>query len=112
MINETDRRMLLLIVEKIERLEMVCREHTFEEIKENFVYSDTIQYEFEKIYEDTTRLSTLFKIYNPDIPIDKLRGIRNRVAHDYEAVVIKILVDTVINDLPPLKEKIKSLLNR
>ena len=28
------------------------------------------------------------------------------------SVVIKILVDTVINDLPPLKEKIKSLLSR
>ena len=41
--------------------------------------------------------------------IDKLRGTRNRVAHDYTSVIISILVDTVKKDLPSLKEKFLSL---
>ena len=89
MIQETDRRMLSMIVEKIDKLTTICREHSFEEIESNFVYSDSIQFEFEKMYEDTTRLSPLFHLEHPEIPIDKLRGIRNRVAHNYESVIIK-----------------------
>lgn len=109
--QKTDERIINLMIEKIDRLIEVYKNHSREEIETNFVYSDTIQYEFEKLYEDTTKLSFLFRVDNPYLNIEKLRGIRNRVAHDYESVIIDILLDAIEKDLPELKSKLLSALD-
>lgn len=109
--NPLDTRMLSLMVEKIDRLLDVCSNHTRQEIKENYLLSDTIQFEFEKLFEDTTRLSVELKLDHPELPIDDLRSIRNRIAHDYGSVIIDVLISTVENDLPPFKETILKILS-
>ena len=58
-----------------------------------------------------SKLSFLFRVDNPYLNIDKLRGIRNRVAHDYESVIIDILLDAIEKDLPELKSKLLSALD-
>ena len=100
MISKTDLRILSLMIEKIERLIEIVEKHTREEIERDYVYGDAIQYEFEKLYEDTTRLSAELRISHPELKIDDLRGIRNRVAHEYETVVLSILIDTIEEDFP------------
>ena len=109
MINEKDKRIIPLIIEKIDRLTYICTQYSLEEIEENFIVSDSIQLEFEKMYEDSTRLSEQLQIDFEDV-FHKLRGTRNRVAHDYTSVIIAILVDTVNNDLPKLKEELLELI--
>ena len=106
MIKKTDERIVNLIIEKIERLEQLITEHTEIEIKSKFYFSDSVQFEFEKLYEDSTRLSPEFLIEHKEFPIDKLRAIRNRVAHDYESVIIDVLLDVIKNDLPSLKSEL------
>ena len=108
MIDTKDKRIVALIINKIDRLIEIWSKYSLEEIEENFMISDSLQYEFEKMYEDSTRLSKQLQKDFEDT-IDKLRGTRNRVAHDYTSVIISILVDTVKNDLPSLKEKFLSL---
>ena len=110
MISETDIRILSLMVEKCDRLIQICQANSDEEIVKNFIYSDAIQFEFEKLYEDSTRLSNELRLYHQELHIDDLRGIRNRVAHDYESVSLKILIDTVREDIPNLKETIVAFL--
>lgn len=104
MINQTDKRLLLLMIEKCDRLIEICDKHTLEEIESNYVYSDAIQFEFEKLYEDSTRISGDLRINYQDLHIDNLRAIRNRVAHDYESVSLKILIDTIKEDIPEIKK--------
>lgn len=110
MIEKTDKRIVKLMIEKIERLEDIIKNHNEIEIKTNYIYSDSIQYEFEKLYEDSTRLSPEFLITHKEFPIDKLRAIRNRVAHDYESVIIDILLDVIKNDFPYLKSELYNAL--
>ena len=110
--KDTDRRILTYILEKIDRLMDICNNHPLEEIEGNYLLSDALQFEYEKIYNDCTKLSPEFIIEQKSFPIDQLRGIRNRVAHDYEHVSIRILYDTVIKDMPSLKETIENLLNK
>lgn len=111
MISQTDIRLLKLIVEKCDRLIDICLNHSIEEIERNYLLSDAIQFEFEKIYEDTTKLSLEFRITHHELNYEALRSIRNRVAHDYESVIIEILVDTVKNNIPVLKQTIEQLLD-
>lgn len=108
--DKLDSRILGLMLEKTERLIEICEKHTLDEINENYILSDAIQFEFEKLYEDATRLSVDFKLQHPAFPVDNLRSIRNRVAHDYASVVFKILYETVKVDIVKLKDLIQKIL--
>lgn len=111
MISDYDKRIISLMVDKINRLIEIVSTHSDKEIESDFVLSDAMQYEFEKLYEDSQRLTEeLRTIYGNQIHIDDLRGIRNRVAHDYESVSLTILLDTAKNDLPILKSDLMKLL--
>ena len=111
MIQQTDLRILNLMLEKIDKLFYILKEHSLEEIEYDFTLSDSIQFEFEKLYEDSTRLSNEFRVTHPEFPYSQLRSIRNRVAHNYESVIIKILIDTIQNDLQDLRTLIATLIN-
>lgn len=110
MISPTDIRLLMLMLEKCDRLIEIYKNHTDKEIQSNYIYSDAIQFEFEKLYEDSTRLSFELRINHPELHINELRGIRNRVAHNYESVSIKILFDTIKVNIPELKKTIEEFL--
>ena len=103
MIDKLDLRIISSMLEKTNRLLEIISKHTREEIESEYVLSDAVQFEFEKLYEDSTRLSLEFKTSHPDLHIDDLRAIRNRVAHDYESVSLDVLLDTIENDIPVLK---------
>ena len=100
------------MIEKTNRLIDICDKYNDEEIKNNFIISDSIQYEFEKLYEDSTRLSVELRVNYPELHINELRGIRNRVAHAYESVSITILIDTVRKDIPSLKEVLENFVEK
>jgi uncharacterized protein with HEPN domain len=110
MIQSSDLRILSIMVEKTERLMEISKNYSREEIQNNYVLSDAIQYEFEKLYEDSTRLSPEFRINNSGLHFDDLRSIRNRVAHNYESVSISILLDTIEKDIPELNSLLKQFL--
>ena len=99
------------MIEKINRLLDICNNHE-KDIEDNYLYSDALLYEFEKMYEDSTKLSIHFYAEHPEIPTDKLRAIRNRVAHDYESIVVQILIDTVKKDLPIFQKLLQSILDK
>ena len=112
MIQSTDLRLLNLMIEKIERLIETVNKHSLKEIEGNYYIYDSIQFEFEKLFEDCSRLSAEFIINNPELPFKELRSIRNHIAHDYGSVVIKKLVLTAKNDLPVFKEQIQNILSK
>ena len=51
-----------------------------------------------------------FVAAHPELPWSQMRGIRNKVVHDYFDVAWDVVWDTVKQDLPPLLKQIESLL--
>ena len=100
------------MIEKCDRLIEIGNKFSDEEIKDNYILSDAIQFEFEKLYEDSTRLSPELWMDNPNYHIHDLRGIRNRVAHNYENVSLKILLDTIRKDIPVLRETLLNAIKK
>ena len=45
-----------------------------------------------------------------DIPWKSIRGMRNRIVHDYENIDLSVLWGTISNSLPELKEKLKNII--
>lgn len=110
MIDPFDKRMLNAMVDKCNKLILICDKHSKTEIQNNFILGDAVLYEFEKLYEDSTRLSLETLVSFPKPQIGALRAIRNRVAHNYESVSLDLLFEIINKDIPILKQLLIDIL--
>jgi uncharacterized protein with HEPN domain len=62
------------------------------------------------IGEAARRVSVNFQDGHPEIPWKAIIGMRHKVVHDYFGVDDDVVWDTVINELPPFIEKLRTLL--
>ena len=62
-----------------------------------------------QIGELAGRLDNQFLDANKHIPWHKMKGMRNRIVHDYEGIQLNIVWDVLVDFLPELIEKIDSL---
>ncbi|MBV8737795.1 MAG: DUF86 domain-containing protein [Alphaproteobacteria bacterium] len=53
-----------------------------------------------------------FVTAHPELPWIEMRGMRNKMIHDYFDVDVNVVWGTVKNDLPRLKQQIENLLNK
>lgn len=60
--------------------------------------------EFENLANEIFKLSIDYFENNKGIPIVELKGIRNRIAHDYLSVSLDVLYLSIQNDFSSLKE--------
>ena len=88
--------------------------HTKELTKETFakdeVLLDSIFFRLIQISENAAKLSNELKESNPDIPWYAIRGLRNRIVHDYGEVDYTIIFNTVKEDIPRLHTLISKML--
>ena len=61
--------------------------------------------------ENASKISKVFIEKYKDIPIYQLKGMRNKIVHDYGNVDMSIVYYTVKNDLCVFKEKLVNSLN-
>lgn len=79
------------------------------EIGNNDILVDSIMFRLIQISENCDKLSDALKLKNNHIPWRALKGLRNRIVHDYGAVDLSIVFDTVTNDIPYLLNELNSL---
>ena len=64
-----------------------------------------------QISENSDRLTDTFKITNSELPWREIKGMRNRIVHDYGIVDMTIIYDTVSKDIPKMYKASKELIN-
>lgn len=62
-----------------------------------------------QIGENVSRLSDEFKDNHDEVPWNKIKGLRNIAAHQYEHVEFIVLWNTLVNRVPELKEQLLNL---
>lgn len=72
------------------------------QMKENEVLLDCIMFRLVQISENSDRLTDEFKARYSDVSWRAIKGLRNRIVHDYGTVDISVIFDTVANDVPKL----------
>ncbi|MEY4877086.1 MAG: hypothetical protein RL708_2235 [Bacteroidota bacterium] len=98
------------IIEAIEKIYTYTEGMNYEIFLADNKTVDAVIRNFEIIGEAATKLPEEFKDTNQQINWHRIKGMRNRMAHDYRNVNISIIWETIEMDLAELKEQIKLIL--
>lgn len=100
------------IVEATERALGYVQSLTFEQFAADPRTIDAVSYAIVIIGEAVKAIPENVTVATPEIPWADIRGMRNRVAHEYFGVDVKVLWQTVREDLPPLLAALRTLAAR
>src|SRR5687768_15818049 len=98
---------MLIAAQKIQRFVGSMSEDDFS--KSELVQSAVIR-EFQVIGEAARMITDETKTKNSTIPWAVIAGMRNRLIHEYFTIRLKVVWDTIQNDLPPLITELQKLI--
>ena len=81
----------------------------FEEFSNDLKTISACVFNLSQIGESVGRLDTEFIERNNQIPWRKIKGMRNRIVHDYEGIQLNIVWDVLVDFLPELIKNIDKL---
>lgn len=80
------------------------------ELEENEILVDSVMFRLIQIAENSEKLTEEFKAYYGTISWRAMKGMRNRIVHDYGRVDLSVVYETVNKDLPELLGELKEIL--
>ncbi len=98
------------ILDCVDKIESYITGMSFEAFNNDAKTIDAVVRNIEIIGEAARSIPKEIIAQTPEIPWRKMSDTRNRVLHEYFEVDTSILWQTITEDLPPLKEQIKTLL--
>ena len=81
-----------------------------EKIESDEVLIDSIMFRLIQISESSDKLTSSFKIANANLPWCEIKGMRNRIVHDYGLIDMTIIYDTVSKDIPKMYKALKKFI--
>ncbi len=75
----------------------------------DLVISRSVLRSFTVIGEASKRVDEAVRIQSPDIPWQKIIGIRNIISHDYDEINLQIIEKIIANDMAILKNNLLRL---
>ena len=100
------------IIDYINDIESYVGLTDFAAFEANNLLQDAVIRKIELIGEAAKRLSDSFwEQYRHTLPLAAAVSTRNRLIHQYDDIDLKIIWNTIQNDLPELKKKLTGLIN-
>jgi len=109
--DSKDRRVLQKLQTHTESILRYCQNcHTLAEFESDIMRVEATVFNLMQIGElSKTSLSNAVKDSIPSIPWKQIYGLRNRIVHGYSGVDMRIVWDTVSEDIPRLREELKRI---
>ncbi len=99
------------MIEYIEKVEQYTKGYTFEEFCKDEKTVDATIFAISQIGELVKNIEKeTLKKYNK-IEWNMIKGLRNRIVHDYEGIKLKTIWYVVNNDIKELKESIQEIIS-
>ena len=83
---------------------------TLQELTDNEILSDSALFRLIQISENSLKSTQEFKQAHNDIPWQAIKGMRNRIVHEYGEVNFQIVYDTVTKSIPEICKKLEAIL--
>ena len=107
---KNDQYYLRKIIADLEFMIEHTKGKTLDEIEKDPLLLDSIMFRIIQIAENNSKLTPAFVAAHKEIPWMAVKGMRNRIVHDYAFIDLEIVYDTVSNSVPRLYEALKSLI--
>lgn len=96
---------------------IVCIQHikdytihlSFDEFSSNFMIVEACLYNIQVIGEAVSKLPDDVKRMDPQIPWILIKGIRNRLIHDYIGTDIELIWNVIKDELPSFETSLKNI---
>lgn len=108
--NKEPQVFLKHILESINLIEDNVSGMSQEKFLENTPIQDAVMRRLEIIGEAVKNLPETLKQQTPNVPWQDIADMRNKLIHEYFGVDIKLVWNTIQNDLPSFKEQIQKIL--
>ena len=73
-----------------------------EDLDKNSILCDALLFRIVQISENSAKLSDDYKNRHSDVPWRAIRGMRNKIVHNYGEVDFEVVYTTVAEDIPKL----------
>lgn len=98
------------IIDFVDDIENYIGNSSFADFEKSGLLQDAVVRKIELIGESAKRLSIDFwEKYKDELPLAQAVSTRNRMIHQYDDIDLKIVWNTIKNDLPELKKKIEGI---
>ncbi len=84
--------------------------YTYSEFLKDDKTIDAVVRNLEIIGEASTRIESDFKFEHPEIPWNQLRGLRNRIIHEYFGIDLEIVWTIIVEPMDELIDWIEAIL--
>ena len=98
------------ILEALKKIEEFTRGMSPESFKQDVRTIDAVVRNIEVIGEAVRKIPNELRIKYPTVPWKQIVGARDKVIHEYFGVDLDIILKTVVEDMPPFKQQIETLL--
>lgn len=83
---------------------------TLDDLSRDELLTDGVIRQFTVLGEAASRISTTLRSRTPEIPWQRIVGLRNVVVHQYDRVILRELWDIVTDQVPSVLRRIEDLL--
>jgi uncharacterized protein with HEPN domain len=104
-----DKEILIDIIRACNLIQEFCQDLDFLAFERDIKTQSSVLYQIVIIGEAINRLSLEFAQSNSQVPINSIRGMRNRVVHEYKEVDVKILWEVIQTNIPQLLSQIEKI---
>ncbi len=97
------------IIEAIQLIQMFCAGRTRADLLNDRLLQSAVLHQLFVIGESASRVTDTLKARHPSVPWKIIYGFRNHIAHEYFALDLNIVWQTISYDLPELKSQIAGI---
>lgn len=108
--SRSQKQYLLDIVEAMEDARAFVEDRTQERLKNDRRTRYAVQRAFEIIGEATKHLDDDFRAEYDDVPWDDMAGMRDMLIHEYFAVDLTVVWDTIHERFPKVEPRLREIL--
>lgn len=110
--SKKDRNILLMdILESIKKIKKYTNEMTYDLFIQDDKTIDACVRNFEIIGEVSSKIDEDFKTEHSEIEWKRMKGLRNRMIHDYSGIDYQVVWDIITEYLDELEYQVEKLLN-
>lgn len=108
--KKTDQYYIKKIVTDIEFIIAHTAGLTIEQLEDNEVLVDSVMFRLIQVAENSDKLTESFKEQHKEFPWRAMKGLRNRIVHEYGNVDMSVVYETIQNDIPELLQNLKEFI--